>query len=123
MSGKTCHWLQLVADIASESSVRIGASSYSALFVEHFPGRDLTHFIKPEIPPRAGKGDTKKSTGAEDDDDFSDDESDEEDKAAACRAEAATAWEASKRSLTPEIVRSELEAIKTFATGALRAMK
>jgi hypothetical protein len=36
------------------------------------------------------------------------------------RAEAATAWEASKRSLTPEIVRSELEAIKTFATGALR---
>lgn len=49
-------------------------------------GRDLTHFIKPEISPRAGKGDTKKSTGAEDDDDFSDDESDEEDEAAACRA-------------------------------------
>ena len=45
------HWLQLVADVASESAACIGEAEYPAIYLEYFPGKDLTELLQVDEPP------------------------------------------------------------------------
>ena len=89
----------------------MGGEEYAALFLEYFPGKDLTELIVVDHPPPgvvgwgmpAGEG---QSANDDDDDDDDDDDGDTNPKAVERRA----AWEAAKGRLTPEQLRTELQA-------------
>ena len=118
------HWLQLVADVAAEKEALIGGESYPAIYLEHFPGKDITELLTAMHPPRAKKGEGGEGADV-DDDPFSEDEDggEEEEAKAEAKAEAARAWEEAVRSYTPTKLKEELSLIKAFALGVLRAMK
>ena len=127
------HWLQLVADLAAEKEARIGGESYPAIYLEHFPGKDLTEALPITQPPPPPKGDKEsggkpgKSSGGDDsDDDFDDDEDEDEDdgsKGGPSLAEITVAFEQAKAAYTPDMLKQELELIKAVALGTLRGMK
>jgi len=109
------HWLQLVADIAAENEARIGAETYPAIYLEYFPGKDITELLQIDHPP------TAKPADDDNDDEHSDDDGDGGDSAPS--AEAVAAFEAAKAALTPEQLHRELSVIKTFALGILLGMR
>ena len=122
------HWLQLVADVATETGAQLGGEQYPAIFLEHFPGDDLTELLTPMRRPGdkgARVGRKQASGGAEvDDDDHSDDDfDDDEDEDEEALAKARTEWEAAKMALTPSKLEQSLALVKTVALGVLRGMK
>ena len=108
------HWLQLVADLASETEAQIGPETYAAIFLEYFPGKDLTELLRIVRPPG---GRRKGVAGDDDGDDDSDSDAEDEDE------DEVAAFEAHKAAMTPERLDEELTIIKTTALGVLQGMK
>ena len=119
------HWLQLAADVASETEARIGGESYPAIYVEHFGGKDLAEWLPIDLPPRkvrdamqpAAAAASKAAAADDSGSDLSDEEDDAED------GEELEAWHAAVAAYSPEQLRAELTLIKAVAIGVLRAMK
>ena len=122
------HWLQLAADLANEKEAVIGGASYPAIYLEHFPGKDLTEALPITRPPpkaeAAAKEDRKGGGGgdSDSDSDFDFDE-DGESRGGSNEAEMIKAFEQARARYTPEQLHKELELIKTVAMGTLRGMK
>ena len=126
------HWLQLVADVAAEKVAVIGGERYPAIYLEHFPGKDVTEILSAERPPNAqggggggGAAKKQKKGGNNDDSDNSDDDDDDDGnpRVEEVDEEAVERWAASKRAYTPGKLWEELTVIKTVALGVLRGMK
>ena len=123
------HWLQLVADVAAEKEARIGGETYPAIYLEHFPGKDVTELIKPmKKPPRPTDSNKKRPKVPPPDWQVEEDDDSEDDDEAAPAKVTQTArvweeWQAAVRAFTPEKLAVELETIKTIALGVLRGMR
>jgi len=141
------HWLQLAADVASENAACIGAAEYPAIYLEYFPGKDLTELLQIDEPPPKERrlatgvsaGDDAGMYDDDDDDDDDDDEEEEEEEGdgdgdsierrrhgatgGGARGSRRASWEASRARFTPEQLGLELQTIKDFSLGILLGMK
>jgi len=122
------HWLQLIADVAAEKEALIGSVPYPAIYLEHFPGQDLTELLTILQPPgarqAAKRANAAAANGADDDSDCSDDDHfDDDDEEEVDEEAVAEAWERAKAEYTPDKLGEELALIKEVALGTMRALK